>query len=73
MRTALESLVEPVTRGDPQSPLRWTSKSVRKLADELGAPSSLADGSAEMNMWLHKEVLKRLAANGGNIPASLLD
>ena len=34
---ALESLVEPVTRGDPQSPLRWTSKSVRKLADELGA------------------------------------
>lgn len=35
--TALESLVEPVTRGDPQSPLRWTSKSVRKLADELCA------------------------------------
>ena len=33
---ALESLVEPVTRGDPQSPLRWTSKSVRKLADGLG-------------------------------------
>jgi len=32
---ALESLVEPVTRGDPQSPRRWTSKSVRKLADEL--------------------------------------
>jgi transposase len=31
----LESLVEPVTRGDPESPLRWTSKSVRKLAKEL--------------------------------------
>ena len=31
----LERLVEPVTRGDPQSPLRWTSKSVRKLAKEL--------------------------------------
>src|SRR5450755_1955557 len=28
----LERLVEPVTRGDPESPLRWTSKSVRKLA-----------------------------------------
>jgi hypothetical protein len=28
-------LVEPVSRGDPESPLRWTSKSVRKLADEL--------------------------------------
>jgi DDE family transposase len=34
---ALGALVEPVTRGDPQSPLRWTSKSVRKLAGELGA------------------------------------
>lgn len=33
---ALEGLVDPVTRGDPQSPLRWTSKSTRKLAAELG-------------------------------------
>lgn len=32
---ALEALVEPTTRGDPQSPLRWTTKSTRKLADEL--------------------------------------
>ena len=31
----LEGLVEPVTRGDPESPLRWTCKSVRKLAEEL--------------------------------------
>jgi hypothetical protein len=31
----LERWVEPVTRADPQSPLRWTSKSVRKLAKEL--------------------------------------
>jgi hypothetical protein len=31
----LLALVEPATRGDPQSPLRWTSKSVRHLADEL--------------------------------------
>jgi len=31
----LESLVEPVTSGDPESPLRWTSKSTYKLADEL--------------------------------------
>ena len=31
----LERLVEPVTRGDPQSPLRWTCKSVRNLAAEL--------------------------------------
>lgn len=32
---ALESLVDPVTRGDPESPLRWTSKSTRRLSDEL--------------------------------------
>lgn len=32
---ALEALVEPITRGDPESPLRWTCKSVRKLAEEL--------------------------------------
>jgi len=31
----LERLVEPVSRGDPESPLRWTCKSVRKLAAEL--------------------------------------
>jgi len=33
----LEKLLEPVTRGDPQSPLRWTCKSVRNLAGELRA------------------------------------
>jgi hypothetical protein len=32
---ALESLIEPTTRGDPESPLRWTCKSTRRLADEL--------------------------------------
>jgi hypothetical protein len=32
----LEALVEPVTRGDPLSPLRWTCKSTRQLATELG-------------------------------------
>jgi hypothetical protein len=32
---ALESLVEPLTRGDPESPLRWTCKSTRTLAREL--------------------------------------
>jgi hypothetical protein len=35
MLTALEALVEPVTRGDPESPLRWTCKSTAKLAAEL--------------------------------------
>lgn len=32
---ALELLVDPATRGDPESPLRWTCKSTQKLADEL--------------------------------------
>jgi transposase len=32
---ALERLVEPVSRGDPESPLRWTCKSTRRLAEEL--------------------------------------
>jgi len=32
----LEALVDPVTRGDPRSPLRWTCKSTRQLAQELG-------------------------------------
>lgn len=31
----IEYLVEPTTRGDPESPLRWTCKSVRKISDEL--------------------------------------
>jgi hypothetical protein len=34
---ALQALIEPSTRGDPESPLRWTCKSVRKLAEELCA------------------------------------
>lgn len=35
LRQDLEVLIEPYTRGDPETPLRWTSKSVRKLAAEL--------------------------------------
>ena len=35
LRRDLESLIEPVSRGDPESPLRWTCKSVRKLSAEL--------------------------------------
>jgi transposase len=35
LKRDLEALVEPVTRGDPESPLRWTCKSVRQLASQL--------------------------------------
>jgi hypothetical protein len=37
LRPALEALVEPTARGDPEAPLRWTCKSLRRLADELQA------------------------------------
>lgn len=37
LREALERLVEPATRGDPESPLRWTCKSLMQLARELSA------------------------------------
>lgn len=50
-----------------------SSLSARKeLAAELGCPAEKMGDSAQMNMWLHKTVLQKLAANGGNIPAELL-
>jgi hypothetical protein len=50
-----------------------SSLAVRKeLAAELGCPADKMGDSAQMNMWLHKTVLQKLAANGGNIPAELL-
>lgn len=45
----------------------------KELANELGAPDNLKDGSAGMNVWLHKQVLTKVAANGGNVPRELLD
>jgi hypothetical protein len=44
----------------------------KELATELGYTGP-KDGSAEMNIWLHKEVMKQLAAHGGKVPASLTD
>ena len=35
LKSDLEKLIDPFTRGDPESPLKWTSKSVRNLSDEL--------------------------------------
>jgi hypothetical protein len=45
----------------------------KALATELRCPDELMGDSAQMNMWLHKNVLAHIAANGGNIPAELLD
>ena len=51
-----------------------SSFSARKeLAIELGCPADKMGDSAQMNMWLHKNVLQKLAQNGGNIPKELLD
>lgn len=44
----------------------------KELATELGAPADKMGDSAQMNMWLHKTVLRKLAENGGNIPKALL-
>ncbi len=44
----------------------------KDLAMELGYPGEL-EGSAEMNIWLHKAVMRELAANGGIVPAELMD
>ena len=45
----------------------------KELATELGCPPEFMGDSAQMNMWLHKTVLQKIADNGGNIPAELLD
>jgi len=45
----------------------------KELATELGCPPEKMGDSAQMNMWLHKTVLKKIAENGGNIPKELLD
>lgn len=45
----------------------------KELANELSCPTDLMGDSAKMNIWLHKTVLARIAANGGNVPKELLD
>jgi hypothetical protein len=45
----------------------------KELATELACPPELMSDSAKMNTWLHKTVLARIAANGGNVPRELLD
>ncbi len=43
----------------------------KELAQEMGRDDY--SGTAEDNIWLHKQVLKELAANGGTVPSNLLD
>jgi hypothetical protein len=44
----------------------------KALATELGYTGA-KDGSAEMNIWLHRKVMEGLAANGGQVPANMAD
>jgi hypothetical protein len=53
--------------------LPHTGNDLKELAVELKCPQDIIDDSFKRNMWLHKTVLKKLAANGGNIPKELLD
>lgn len=68
---ALEMLVEPLTRGDPESPLRWTSKSTRSLAAELAthyrsiSHEKVAQLLREMNYSLQSN---RKTEEGNNHP-----
>src|SRR5215216_4380132 len=58
---ALEKLVDPVTRGDPESPLRWTCKSTHMLAAELFAQQGIRIS--------HKTVSKLLRNHGYSLQA----
>jgi transposase len=57
----LEALVEPTASGDPDSPLRWTSKSLRRLAEELQAMGHTAS---------HRLVADLLHASGYSLQAN---
>jgi hypothetical protein len=81
------SKLEGLAKGAGQ-PLNWKTSIVdlmkllgmdsslgarKQLATELGCPADKMGDSAQMNMWLHKTVLAKIAANGGNVPPELLD
>jgi hypothetical protein len=71
LRPALEELVDPATRGDPMSPLRWTCKSVRMLAAELtrqGHPVSHQTVSEILQQSGYSLQVNRKTREGGGHP-----
>lgn len=70
----LKKLVEAVTRGDPESPLRWTCKSVRRLAEELrrGRPASHTLVAELLHAEVQPQANRKSASmsipNGGSCP-----
>jgi len=82
----VEAILEQLAANNPQK-LNWRTSIVdlmklvglesslaerKELADELGYTGDKSD-SASMNIWLHKQVLAKIAANGGRVPAELLN
>jgi 3-oxoacyl-ACP reductase-like protein len=82
----VEAVLEKMAAGNSQK-LNWRTSIVdlmklvgmdsslenrKELARELGYTGDPAD-SAAMNIWLHKRVMKELAAHGGKVPANMLD
>ncbi len=82
----IEALLTSMASANPQK-LNWRTSIVdlmkllgmesslaerRELATELGYTGDQQD-TATMNIWLHKQVLRKLAENGGKVPADLLD
>jgi len=68
---ALERLVNPATRGDPMSPLRWTCKSTRRLAEELraqGHPISHETVAVLLHATGYSLQSNRKAREGGSHP-----
>jgi hypothetical protein len=67
---ALDTLVEPATRGDPETPLRWTCKSTRRLAEELNQQKHpISPGSvAKMlrNLGYSLQVNRKTREGGGH-------
>ena len=82
----VEAVLEGLAAKNPQK-LNWRTSIVdlmklvgmdsslaerKELAQELGYTGNMND-TASMNIWLHKQVLRKLAENGGKVPANLLD
>jgi len=80
------AILEDMAAANPQT-LNWRTSIVdlmklvgmesslaerKTLADELGYTGDKSD-SASMNIWLHKQVIRKLSENGGKVPAELMD
>jgi hypothetical protein len=84
-RADVESMIQKIADSTGRKDYNWKQSIVdlmklldldsslnarKQLAQELGYTGKL-DGSAEMNVWLHKEVMKQLMENGGVVPEKL--